>query len=95
VIVDSWLTWRRHKGSANGTQQKEFYVAVAKKLIDNNLTALVAASVSALPTSQRRWSMANQGVASFLIYHRPNLIGGTLATKFSPERAKVNAEFVA
>jgi hypothetical protein len=36
VIVDSWLTWRRRKGSANGTQQKEFYFAVAEELIDNN-----------------------------------------------------------
>jgi hypothetical protein len=34
VIVDSWLAWRGCKGSANGIQQREFYVALAEELID-------------------------------------------------------------
>jgi hypothetical protein len=33
VIVDSWLTWRGCKCSANG-QQREFYVALAEELFD-------------------------------------------------------------
>jgi hypothetical protein len=59
VIVDSWLTWRGCKCSANGIQQREFYVALAEELFDKVLIALAAASVSALPTSQRRWFMAD------------------------------------
>jgi Transposase IS4 len=40
VIVDSWLAWRGCKGSANGIQKREFYVALAEELTDNSFDCI-------------------------------------------------------
>jgi hypothetical protein len=36
VIFDSWMAWRGCKGSANGIQQRKFYVALGEELINNS-----------------------------------------------------------
>jgi hypothetical protein len=59
VIEDLWLAWRGCKGSANGIQQREFYVTLAEELIDNSFDRIGRRERRALPTSQRRWLMAN------------------------------------
>jgi hypothetical protein len=40
VIVDAWLAWRGCKGSANGIQKGDFYIALAEELIDNSFVRI-------------------------------------------------------